>query len=96
MPSHDAPRAVICVPTYNEVENLEPLVRALADVLDPELHRVLVVDDGSPDGTGELADRLASELHWVSVLHRERKQGLGAAYLAAFPIALATQSAACS
>jgi dolichol-phosphate mannosyltransferase len=90
MPAHDAPRAVICVPTYNEVENLEPLVRALADVLDPKRDRVLIVDDNSPDGTGELADRLASELHWVSVLHRDRKDGLGAAYLAVFPIALAT------
>jgi dolichol-phosphate mannosyltransferase len=91
--SHDVPRAVICVPTYNEVENLEPLVRLLAVVLDPEHDRVLVVDDGSPDGTGELADRLASELDWVSVLHRDRKEGLGAAYLAAFPIALATGAA---
>ena len=85
MPSSPAPRAVVCVPTYNEVDNLEPLLRALGEVIDPELDRVLVIDDNSPDGTGELADRLAAELPWVSVLHRERKEGIGAAYLAAFP-----------
>src|SRR5216110_1453446 len=51
--------------------------------------RVLVVDDNSPDGTGELADRLAGELDFVSVLHRERKEGLGPAYLAGFQRALA-------
>src|SRR5437868_7263122 len=51
--------------------------------------RVLVVDDNSPDGTGELADRLASELDYVGVLHRERKEGLGPAYLAGFRRALA-------
>src|SRR6059058_851340 len=78
-------RATICLPTYNERENLEPMVRALGhhDV------RVLVIDDNSPDGTGELADRLAAELDFVAVLHRERKQGLGPAYLAGFRRALA-------
>jgi len=84
------PRAVVCVPTYNERDNLEPLVRTLADVLDPARDRVLVIDDASPDGTGELADRLADELPWVSVLHRARKEGIGVAYLAGFPVALAT------
>ena len=81
----------ICLPTYNERENLEPMVRALGAVFaDAGLDgRVLVVDDDSPDGTGELADRLAAELPWVSVLHRERKEGLGPAYLAAFRRALA-------
>jgi dolichol-phosphate mannosyltransferase len=54
---------------------------------------VLVIDDNSPDGTGALADRLAEDLPWVSVLHRERKDGLGAAYLAGFPIALSTGAA---
>ncbi len=93
MPPQDPPRAVICVPTFNEVENLEPLVRALGGVIDQGQDRVLVVDDNSPDGTGELADQLARELHWVSVLHRDRKEGLGAAYLAAFPVALATGAA---
>ena len=55
-------RAVVCVPTYDERENLEPLVRALGEVLDTTRDRVLVIDDGSPDGTGEIADRLAAEL----------------------------------
>ncbi|HLF68656.1 MAG TPA: polyprenol monophosphomannose synthase [Gaiellaceae bacterium] len=83
------PRAVVCLPTYNERENLEPMLRALAEVLDTSRDRVLVVDDASPDGTGELADRLAEELPWVSVLHRERKEGLGPAYVAGFQRALA-------
>jgi dolichol-phosphate mannosyltransferase len=82
-------RAVICLPTFNEAENLEPLARALGEVLDTARDRVLVVDDGSPDGTGAIADRLAAELPWLEVLHRERKEGIGRAYLAAFPRALA-------
>jgi dolichol-phosphate mannosyltransferase len=65
-------------------------VRALAGVLDPARDSVLVVDDASPDGTGTLADQLAEQLPWLSVLHRQRKEGIGAAYLAAFPLALAT------
>ena len=92
MPDHGT-RAVICVPTYNELENLEPLVRTLAGVIDFDRDRVLVIDDNSPDGTGALADRLAAEFSWVSVLHRPSKEGLGAAYLAGFPIALATGAA---
>jgi dolichol-phosphate mannosyltransferase len=79
------PRAVVCLPTYNERENLEPMLRALGD----KSVEVLVIDDNSPDGTGELADRLAEELAYVSVLHRERKEGLGPAYLAGFRRALA-------
>ena len=90
MPSLHAPRAVVCIPTYNERDNLEPLLRALGEVIDPARDRALVIDDNSPDGTGELANRLAEELSWVSVLHRERKEGIGAAYLAVFPVALAT------
>jgi dolichol-phosphate mannosyltransferase len=82
---------VACVPTYDERENLEPLVRALGAVfaehgLDG---RVLVIDDASPDGTGELADELASEVGFLDVLHRERKEGLGPAYVAGFERALA-------
>jgi dolichol-phosphate mannosyltransferase len=77
-------RAVVCVPTYDERENLEPLVRALGSVLDTTRDRVLVIDDGSPDGTGELADELARELPWLDVLHRTRKEGIGRAYLAGF------------
>ena len=80
-------RATICLPTYNERENLEPMLRALGEVLRPG-DRVLVIDDRSPDGTGEIADRLAAELPWVHVLHRERKEGLGPAYLAGFARAL--------
>ena len=82
-----AVRATVCLPTYNERENLEAMVRALGDVL-PEGGRVLVVDDNSPDGTGELAARLAAEHDFVGVLHRERKEGLGPAYLAGFRRAL--------
>jgi dolichol-phosphate mannosyltransferase len=76
------------LPTYNERENLDPMLRALGEVLGPD-DRVLVIDDNSPDGTGELADRLARELGYVDVLHRARKEGLGPAYLAGFRQALA-------
>ena len=79
------PRAVVCLPTYHELENLEPMLRALGD----KGVRVLVIDDNSPDGTGRLADRLAGELDYVGVLHRERKEGLGPAYLDGFRHALA-------
>src|SRR5690242_14545591 len=78
-------KAVVCLPTYNERENLEPMLRALAD----KGVEVLVIDDNSPDGTGAIADRLAAELGFVSVLHRERKEGLGPAYLAGFRHVLA-------
>jgi dolichol-phosphate mannosyltransferase len=79
------PGATICLPTYNERENLESMIRALA----PLGVNVLVIDDNSPDGTGEIADRLAEELDFVSVLHRDTKEGLGPAYLAGFHRALA-------
>ena len=82
--------AWLVLPTYNEAENIGPLVRAalppLASAGMP--HRILIVDDGSPDGTGEIADRLAAEFEEVEVIHRERKDGLGRAYLAGFAIAL--------
>ena len=78
-------RATVCLPTYNERENVERMVRTL-DGLGVQ---VLVIDDSSPDGTGEIADRLAEELEHVSVVHRERKEGLGPAYLAGFERALA-------
>jgi dolichol-phosphate mannosyltransferase len=81
-------RATVCLPTYNERENLEPMLRALGEIL-REGDTVLVIDDSSPDGTGELADRFAGELAFVSVLHRDRKEGLGPAYLAGFGQALA-------
>ena len=82
------PRAVLCLPTYNERENLEAMIEALGGVLDTATDRVLVIDDGSPDGTGEIADRLAKEHSWVSVLHREAKEGIGPAYIAGFRRAL--------
>jgi dolichol-phosphate mannosyltransferase len=78
---------MVCLPTYDERENLEPMLRALGEVLGPQ-DRVLVIDDSSPDGTGELADGLAAELGFVDVLHRPRKEGLGPAYLAGFRHAL--------
>jgi dolichol-phosphate mannosyltransferase len=79
---------LVCLPTYNERENLERMVRALGE----QGVSVLVIDDNSPDGTGELADRLAQELDHVEVLHRERKEGLGPAYLAGFRRALAERA----
>jgi len=78
-------QATVCLPTYNESENVERMVRALVAV---GVH-VLVIDDNSPDGTGEIADRLAAELDSVDVLHRQQKEGLGPAYLAGFRRALA-------
>jgi dolichol-phosphate mannosyltransferase len=81
-------RATICLPTYNERANLESMIDALRDVL-RDGDRVLVIDDNSPDGTGEIADRLASQLEFVDVLHRPHKEGLGPAYLAGFHRALA-------
>jgi len=83
------PRAVLCLPTYNERENLEAMIDALGGVLDTNSDRVLVIDDGSPDGTGDIADRLARERSWVSVLHRPAKEGIGPAYIAGFRWALA-------
>ena len=85
-------RAVVCLPTYDEAENVERMVRALGGVLDVGRDRVLVIDDASPDGTGAIADRLARELEWVDVLHREGKEGLGPAYLAGFRRALETDA----
>jgi dolichol-phosphate mannosyltransferase len=75
-------RALIIFPTYNERENIDKIVHAVMP-LDPRIH-VLVVDDNSPDGTGEIADRLADEFDKVYVLHRAEKQGLGRAYIAGF------------
>jgi dolichol-phosphate mannosyltransferase len=79
--------AWVILPTYNEAENLERIVNAVLQQLG-DSDRVLVVDDNSPDGTGEIADRLADSNESVSVLHRPRKEGLGPAYLAAFHVAL--------
>jgi dolichol-phosphate mannosyltransferase len=84
-------KTIVCLPTYNERENLEAMLQALDHVL-PEGGRVLVVDDGSPDGTGQLADELAARLGFVDVLHRAKKEGLGRAYLAGFARALADRA----
>ena len=87
MSSARSPDAWVVLPTYNEAETIEPLVRAVRDAV-PAPRRILVVDDSSPDGTGEIAGRLAAEHEDVSVLHRPRKLGLGPAYLAGFRVAL--------
>jgi dolichol-phosphate mannosyltransferase len=81
----------LILPTYNEAENVAAIVTAAGEVLAhaaPGGFHVLVVDDGSPDGTGEIADRLAAEHEWVGVLHRAEKNGIGPAYLAGFRFAL--------
>src|SRR5918997_498022 len=83
--------AWLILPTYQEAENIERIVRAVLPVLERSRcdgHRVLIVDDSSPDGTGAIADRLAAELDEVEVLHRPAPQGLGPAYLAGFDHAL--------
>ncbi len=83
--------AWLVLPTYNEAENIEPMVRAVLGPLasSGRPYRVLVVDDNSPDGTGAIADRLAAEIDEVEVLHRAGKEGIGPAYLAGFERALA-------
>jgi dolichol-phosphate mannosyltransferase len=83
--------AWLILPTYNEAENIEAIVLAAAAALAGapcEDFRVLIVDDGSPDGTGQIADRLAAEHSWMRVLHRSAKEGIGPAYLAGFRHAL--------
>jgi dolichol-phosphate mannosyltransferase len=77
-------RVTVVIPTYNERENLAHIVPAVTH----QGYRVLVVDDASPDGTGDLAKRLAADDPRVSVLHRHRKEGLGPAYAAGFDRAL--------
>jgi dolichol-phosphate mannosyltransferase len=79
--------AWLVLPTYNEAENIDPLVRAARSHL-REGDQILIVDDNSPDGTGEIADRLVAEVGGVHVLHRADKEGLGRAYLAGFRYAL--------
>src|SRR5436190_3580654 len=83
MPGH----AWLILPTFDEAENLEAIVAAALAVLEraaPGAHRILVVDDDSPDGTGRIADRLAAAHPAVEVLHRTVREGLGPAYLAGF------------
>ncbi|HYB24301.1 MAG TPA: polyprenol monophosphomannose synthase [Solirubrobacteraceae bacterium] len=81
----------LILPTYNEAENIQAIVTAAGGVLGkaaPEGFRILIVDDGSPDGTGQIADAMAAEHEWVRVLHRSEKNGIGPAYLAGFRHAL--------
>ncbi|HZZ86489.1 MAG TPA: polyprenol monophosphomannose synthase [Anaeromyxobacteraceae bacterium] len=85
--NHSSRPALVCLPTYNERDNLTPIVEAILAAT-PEVD-VLVIDDSSPDGTGELADGLAAREPRVHVLHRAGKEGLGKAYLAGFAWALA-------
>jgi dolichol-phosphate mannosyltransferase len=88
VPTTVAERGVwIVLPTYNEAEGLAALVDAARKQL-PDPHRILIVDDDSPDGTGQIADGLASDLDDVRVMHRGTKEGLGPAYIAGFKVAL--------
>jgi dolichol-phosphate mannosyltransferase len=80
--------AWLVLPTYNEAENIEGFVEAVRPKL-PGAARILIVDDNSPDGTGQIADRLAARYEGVAVLHRPLKEGLGPAYIAGFRRALA-------
>ncbi len=80
-------KTCVIVPTYNEKENIVDLVKQLLEL--PIDAHVIVVDDNSPDGTGELADRLAADTDRVSVIHRAGKLGLGTAYIAGFKKGLA-------
>jgi dolichol-phosphate mannosyltransferase len=77
---------VIVIPTYNEKDNIKPLVEKIFKVV-PEI-KILIVDDNSPDGTGRIADELNQRYKQVKVLHREKKEGLGKAYIAGFKEAL--------
>jgi len=85
----DHPRVVVIIPTYNESENLPIILDRLFDSV-PQAH-ALVVDDGSPDGTGDIADKRAAEDPRIRVLHRSSKEGLGAAYIAGFRWALESE-----
>ena len=79
-------RTLVVLPTYNEILNIEPMLRALREIV-PECH-ILVVDDNSPDGTADLAGSLSRELGQIQVLRREEKSGLGGAYRAGFALGL--------
>lgn len=81
-------KALICVPTYNERENIEPLSRAILAVTPPETH-ILFIDDNSPDGTGQVADSLAKDEPRIQVLHRAGKLGLASAYVQGFEYGIA-------
>jgi glycosyltransferase involved in cell wall biosynthesis len=86
-------RVIVVVPTYNEADNVETVIRGVRDVLPAAL--VLIIDDNSPDGTGKLAERLGEELGGLEVVHRETKEGLGAAYRAGLREAIARGADIC-
>lgn len=82
---------LIVIPTYNEIQNLRGLIESIFQVVDSKAHlydiekvQVLVVDDNSPDGTGQMADEMAKKDSRIAVLHRQQKNGLGKAYVAGF------------
>ena len=78
----------VVIPTYNEAENLPSLIEKLIEISIPDL-KLIIVDDGSPDGTGEMAEELAEQMRGnMSVVHRAGKLGLGSAYLRGFGVAL--------
>ena len=77
----------IIIPTYNEIENLEKLVIEINKILSSFSYTICIVDDNSPDGTGDLAEKL-KEKYPIKILHRNKKQGLGSAYIAGFKFAL--------
>lgn len=84
----ESARVWLVIPTYNEADNVEAIVGSALEYLPPS-RRLLIVDDSSPDGTGEISDRLAGGSDDVAVLHRHAKRGLGPAYVAGFREALA-------
>lgn len=86
MATNESKAAVLVLPTFNEIENLESFVAAVHAAA-PAMH-ILVVDDNSPDGTGELADRLAQKSGLIDVIHRHSERGLGSAYRAGFARAI--------
>jgi dolichol-phosphate mannosyltransferase len=88
----DMPKTVVVLPTYNEKENLPGMVEQIL-ALDIQNLQILVVDDNSPDGTGQLADEIAAREKRVTVMHREEKNGLGQAYIAGFKFAIDRMSA---
>ena len=79
-------KAMVIVPTYNEAENLEKLIAAIRELPDP--FEIAIVDDNSPDGTGQIAEKIAAKDPGVHVLHRSGKLGLGTAYVEGFKYAL--------
>lgn len=81
-------KTLIAIPTYNEIENIKKLVEEIFRYVDAQTH-VLIIDDNSPDGTGDLADVMAETNPRVKVIHRPKKMGLGTAYVAAFKYAIA-------